>query len=93
MIGASSIRSAKLDLAAVYATDIEQIIHQTDHLADLTLQHFGGRMNRFPVALGQSQRLGRMADRRKRIPQLMSEHRQELVLPPVRLRQIVRYPA
>ena len=83
---------AQLDLAPRDPADVEQIVDEARHLADLPLQHLRGRPERFSVASDDVQGADGVADRRKRVAQLVRQHRQELVLPPIRLRQVQRQP-
>ena len=90
-IGASSIALfAQLDLAPRDAAHVEQVVHQTRHLADLTLQHFGRRSQRAPRRRRPGAGLARVADRGERVAQFVRQHRQELVLAAVGFRQVRR---
>ena len=69
---------AKVDLAAGNPRDVEQIVDQPHQVAHLPVDDR-------PFALGagiaaQRHQLQRRQDGRERIPQLVAEHRQELVL-------------
>ena len=75
------------DLALADARDVEQVLDQARQLRDLAVGDVGGPGQ---LRLGRREpadHLERGADRRERVAQLVREHRQELVLAPVRLLQ------
>ena len=74
---------SKLDLSERDATHVEQVVHEPHHVADLALHHVGAGGDDRGVIAGQAHDPERVADRRERVPQLVRQHREELVLSPV----------
>ena len=72
----------QLDAAAGDAGDVEQVVHQAREVVDLPLDDRAFALRSRLAA--QLHQLQRRQDRRQRIAQLVSEHREELVLGPVR---------
>ena len=71
---------AELELAPGDPRDIEQVVDQSHHLADLAFHHRAGRLDDLGLAVGQADDLERVADRRQRVPQFVRQGREELVL-------------
>ena len=82
------VLSAQFDLASCDTVHVEQIVHETRHLAHLAPQHLGCRLKCRAVAAAKSERCRGVADRRQRVPQLVRKHGQELGLAPIGLGQI-----
>ncbi len=78
---------AKLELAAVDAVDVEQVVDQPDQLAQLAVHDFAGACRHGGIALGALEHFEHVAQGGKRIAQLMRQHRQEFVLVPPFTRQ------
>ena len=76
-----------MQLVTAYAADVEQIVHQADHVRELSPENLRGVAKELGIALGPQENLQRMTYRSQRIPQLVGERGQELVLAPVRLPQ------
>jgi Tfp pilus assembly protein FimT len=68
------------ELAGVDARDVQQVVHQAHHLAQLAFHDVGGALGRLGVAAAQAQDVEAGADRRQRIAQLVRQGRQEFVL-------------
>ena len=79
--------AAKLNLTLAYAVHVQEIIHQTDHLTDLSLHDLESRLDCLSVALFVSNDLEGVAHWCEGVPKFMGQHRQELVLAPVGLFQ------
>ena len=75
------------DLSAGDPRDLQQVVDEPDHVIDLALHHLAharrDRIGRFR----QPEHLDRVGDGRERVPQLVRQHREELVFPAVRLVQ------
>ena len=67
---------------------VEQIIYQPDHLAQLSLDGFMCARENLAVAVCALRHCKHVAHRGERIPELVSECRQKLVLAPVNLREV-----
>ena len=84
--------AAQLDPAARDAADVEQIVDQARHVADLALEHLGRRAERSVAVAAaadrRTQHLHRVADRRQRIAELVRQRGQELVLAAVGLGEV-----
>ena len=81
----SNIVALERDLSPGNARDIEQIVDEPHHVIDLPLDDVARALVlrvRQPVNLHQ---LHGRPDGRERIAQLVREHRQELVLAPIRV--------
>jgi hypothetical protein len=79
-------RLAQLDRPAVDARQLEEVVDQAHEVRGLTLEHFVHASR--GLAVGRhAQDLQAVAQRRKRIAELVGERRQELVLAPVGLAQ------
>ena len=79
----------QFDPALRDARDVEQVVDQSREMLDLPLD---GRERRARVRIryqSARQQLAGVADRRERIAQLVGEHRQELVLLPVGLFELL----
>src|SRR3569833_1364719 len=70
------------DLAAAHLGHVEESVDEVHHVIDLALDHRVLARERGIAA--QLDQLERGHDRRERVAQLVAEHRQELVLAPVR---------
>src|SRR5690348_1784487 len=75
---------AERDLAARYSRDVEQIVDEPGKMPHLTLDHVV-RPGQFLTRLQSIEELRRAVNRGKRVSKLVSEHREKLVLPPIRL--------
>ena len=71
------------------AVQIEQIVHQPHHLAQLALHRGHGQRARPGVAVAALQHFEHVAERREGIPQLVRQRGQELVLLAIGGRQVV----
>ena len=74
----------ELDLAARDARHVEQVVDESSEMPDLAFDH--GHLAR--LDLPQANQLHRRRDRRQRITQFVTEHRQELVLDAVGFGQV-----
>ena len=72
------------DLAARHAGDLEQVVHQSREPACLPLDDPAG-----PLAVGRADERQREQDRAEGVPQLVAEHREELVSRVDRATQLV----
>ena len=84
---------AEFDLAARDPAHVEQVVDKPRQLPDLTLHDFRRRAQRIAPVPGKPEGSRGVADRRERIAQLMRQHREELVLATVGIRQIRGQPA
>src|SRR5690348_14322718 len=75
------------DEAARDPRHVEEVIDQVGHLARLALEDGSGRPQLGRETLRMLEQLGRGADRSERVPQLMRQCREELVLAAIRLTQ------
>ena len=80
-------RPPQLDAALCDPRDIEQVVDQPRQMRDLALHEVHRLFHLWIVGQLSGQDLACVADRRERISQLVREHRQELILAPVRLLQ------
>ena len=81
---------AQFDLALRDARDIEQVIDQSGHMADLPIEHLHrAPLRRFGLK-GSGEQARGIAHRRQRVTQLMGQHRQELILAAVGLAKEVK---
>ncbi len=81
----STRRTAQLHLVAVDAGDVEQVVDQPDHVAELPLHHVPGLGDGVGVAGREPHHLQAVAQRGQRVAQLVGQQREELVLAAVRL--------
>ena len=80
-LGAVAGLFSQLDLALAHARDIEQIVEQTLHVLDLLGDDGAAVFGLFRLLISQQAKdLDRAEDGRQRIPQLVRQHGQELVL-------------
>ena len=70
----------EVDLAVGHARDVEQVVNQPGQLLDLTLDHLGHLPNRGIRPALQAEDLHGIANWGQRVAQLVSQHRQELIL-------------
>ena len=82
----SSDSTCERDLALVDARHVEQVVDEPRQLVDLALGDVHGPGQLGLVRRDLADHLDRVADRRQRVAQLVREHREELVLAPVRAR-------
>ena len=69
-----------LEKTSTDADDVQQLVDETHEPSCLRIDRLvqrGGRR----VGVGKAQQVNRVSDRRERVPQLVGQHRQELVLP------------
>lgn len=78
---------AGLDQPAGDAGDVQQIVHHPRLVADLAVEDAERPLPRRLAGGGLLEDEQTVGDRAKRVAQLVREHGEELVLPPVRLRQ------
>ena len=78
---------AELDLAPRDAGDVQQVVDQPGQVPDLPLDDLLGPFELL-LRLQLAEELDGVADRRQRVPQLVGEHRQELVLAAVGLQPL-----
>jgi hypothetical protein len=78
----------QFELAAADAGDVEQVVDQVHHVADLALHHLAHLGHRGRVVAGQAHHAQAAADRRQRIAQLVRQRGQELGLAAVGLGQV-----
>src|SRR5262249_21676926 len=71
---------AKLDFSAHDAGDIEQVVHQTSHVMQLSIGNLDGFGGNFRIDVGLLQNIEGAGDWSQRIAQLVSEDGEELVL-------------
>ena len=83
----------QLDLALSDARQIEQVVHEADHLLDLALDDVAGLADAGVRRPEQLQDFYGIEDRRHRVPQFVGEDGQELVLAAVGLAQLGRLDA
>ena len=83
----------EFELAAADAGDVEQVVDQVHHVADLALHHFPDLAHRRRIVAAQAHHRQAVADRRQRITQLVRQGGQELGLAAVGLGQVVGQPA
>jgi hypothetical protein len=76
------------DHAAGHARDVEQVVEQAGHVADLAFDDGAGLAQALLAGLAGLEDLGRHADRGERIAQFVRQHRQEFVLAAVGLAQL-----
>ncbi len=81
-------RLAQRDQATRHARDVEQIVHQPRHVAHLAADDGAALVHPARIDVAEPEQLGRGADRRERIAQLVREHRQEFILAAVGLHQL-----
>ena len=80
----------QLQLAERDPADVEQVVDQAHQVAELSLAPWRGPPANASPSVGAScHDRDRVADRRQRIAQLVRQHRQELVLAPRRLAQLI----
>jgi hypothetical protein len=70
---------AQVELAAIDAADVEQVVDEARQLGDLPLHHVDGLLGQRGAGLRLQQREA-IAQRRERIPELVRQHREELAL-------------
>ena len=70
----------EVDLAMSNAKNVEQVFNQPGQLLDLTLDHLGHLPNRGIRPALQAEDLHGIANWGQRVAQLVSQHRQELIL-------------
>ena len=87
MLATSTLCRFELDLAARDARDVEQVVDEPGEVVDLALDDLATRGSSSPAHAHQ---LERGDDRRERIAELVAEHREELVLPLLRLASDLR---
>ena len=73
------------ELSRARASDVLQVVHQLGHVPGLSLDHPAGAGGHLALAARPVEHLDRRADGPQWIPQLMPEHGEELILPPVGL--------
>src|SRR5436190_8475982 len=76
------------DLALADARDVEELVHQPRELRHLAVDHVARHDQALLGGGDAPHELHGVLDRRERIPQLVREHRQELVLAAVRVLQL-----
>ena len=79
----------QLNLPGGDARDVQQVVHQAHHVPDLPLHHPSHPLHRVAAVAAEPNQLEAGADRRQRIAQLVRQHGQELVLPPVAFEQLL----
>src|SRR5438309_5315885 len=80
---------AKLDLPAGDARDVEEIVDQPRHVLDLSLDDLAGPRHAALLALVDAHDPQRGRHRCERIPELVAEHREKLILAPIDLRELI----
>ena len=78
---------AQLQPAAGDARHVQQVVQQQRHALYLARDHIPAPLQLPFIGRRRLQQLGRIANRRQRIAQLVRQRRQELILAPVRLAQ------
>jgi hypothetical protein len=79
--------AAQLETPVRDARDIEQVLEQARHVADLPLDDLRAPAQLAVLQVARQEHLHAAPDRRERVAQLVRQHRQELVLAPVGLLQ------
>ena len=77
------------DLALADPRDVEELVHQPRELRHLAVDHVARHDEALLGGGDAAHELHGVLDRRERIPQLVREHRQELVLAAVRVLQLL----
>ena len=77
----------ELNLSRRDPRDIQQVVDQADHVANLTIHHASDPFDRCRRVTRNPDQLQARSNRCQRIAKLMRQHRQELVLAPVGLAQ------
>ena len=76
---------AQRDDASRDSGDVEEIVDQPDEMLHLAIDDVAGHGRLRGWQFFQAQQLHRCSDWRKRVPQLVGQHGEELVLPPIGL--------
>ena len=82
----------EVDPAVAHARYVEQVVNQPGQLLDLAVDHLGELLNLRIGPAFHAEDLHGVADRGKRVAQLVPQHRQELILPPSRILELVVEP-
>jgi hypothetical protein len=80
-------RAPELDLATRYPRDLHQVVDEPDHVTELPFHHVVQPARGAGVRRLRAEDADRVADRREGVSELVREHREEFVLPPVRIAQ------